>query len=116
MNICIGVLLCFAVLGLADKILGGRLGVAAELDRGLAAMGSLSLSMTGIYCLIITAMSALEGGLSAVSRALPFDASLAAGMLLAPDMAAGPPPASWRQTGRWRPTAACWWPPRWAAL
>mgnify|MGYP000004826497 FL=1 len=86
MNICIGVLLCFAVLGLADKILGGRLGVAAELDRGLAAMGSLSLSMTGIYCLIITAMSALEGGLSAVSRALPFDASLAAGMLLAPDM------------------------------
>ena len=86
MNICIGVLLCFAVLGLADKILGGRLGVAAELDRGLAAMGSLSLSMTGIYCLIITAMSVLEGGLSAVSRALPFDASLAAGMLLAPDM------------------------------
>ena len=49
MNICIGVLLCFAALGLFDKALGGRLGVAAELDRGLAAMGGLSLSMTGIY-------------------------------------------------------------------
>lgn len=86
MNICIGVLLCFAALGLVDKALGGRLGVAAELDRGLAAMGGLSLSMTGIYCLIIAAVGALEGGLSAVSRALPFDASLLAGMLLAPDM------------------------------
>lgn len=52
---------------LRTRFWAGRLGVAAELDRGLAAMGSLSLSMTGIYCLIITAMSALEGGLSAVS-------------------------------------------------
>lgn len=86
MNICIGVLLCFAALGLVDKALGGRLGVAAELDRGLTAMGGLSLSMTGIYCLIIAALEAVKGGVEHVSRALPFDASLLPGMLFAPDM------------------------------
>ena len=33
MNIVIAILLCFALLGAADKILGGKLGVAQEFDR-----------------------------------------------------------------------------------
>lgn len=86
MNICIGVLLCFAALGLVDKALGGRLGVAAELDRGLSAMGGLSLSMTGIYCLLIAALETVKGSMERLSQVLPFDPSLLPGMLFAPDM------------------------------
>ena len=44
MNILIAILLCFAFLGALDKIIGGKLGIAGEFDRGLAAMGPLCLS------------------------------------------------------------------------
>ena len=57
MNIVIAILLCFALLGAVDKILGGKLGVAQEFDRGLAAMGPLCVSMAGIYCVAVYALS-----------------------------------------------------------
>ena len=49
-------LLC-ALLGLWDKISGGKMGLAAEFDGGLASMASLALSIVGIYCIGVTAVS-----------------------------------------------------------
>ena len=43
-------LLLFTFIGLADKLANNRLGLAEELDKGLSTMGSLALSMGGIYC------------------------------------------------------------------
>ena len=51
MNIFIGILLIFALLGLFDKLFGGKLGLAAEFDSGLESMASLALSIVGVYCI-----------------------------------------------------------------
>ena len=86
MNIFIAILLLFALLGAVDKMIGGRLGVADEFDRGLATMGSLALSMAGIYCIAVTALGQNPQMIASLSKVLPFDASLLAGALLAPDL------------------------------
>ncbi len=90
MNALIAVLLLFALLGAVDKILGGKLGVAEDFDRGFAAMGPLCLSMSGIYCVAVAALSTHPEALSAWSAVLPFDPSLLAGALLAPDLGGYP--------------------------
>ena len=58
MNLPIAILLLCAMLGLVDKILGNRMGLGEEFDRGLTMMGSLALTMSGIYC-----FSVMLGGL-----------------------------------------------------
>lgn len=86
MNFCIVILLLFSLLGAADKILNGRLGVANAFDQGLRAMGGLCFSMVGIYCIGITAIGAHPRIFSQLSAVVPFDISLLAGVLLAPDL------------------------------
>ena len=84
MNVCIAVLLCFALLGALDEGSGGRLGVAEAFRQGLSSMGSLCFSMAGIYCIAVTALPGVAE--EAGEAPLPFDSSLLPGMLLAPDM------------------------------
>lgn len=86
MNVFIAVMLALAALGLADKICGGRLGLAEEFDKGLATMGPLALSMVGVYCIGVTAVQANAGAFVALAGVLPFDTSLLVGSLLAPDL------------------------------
>ena len=86
MNILIAIFLLFALLGAVDKILGGKLGVSEDFDRGLAAMGPLCLAMTGVYCIAVAALSAQPQLISAWSAFLPFDPSVLAGSLLASDL------------------------------
>ena len=50
MNFPIAVLLLCALIGLADKMIGGRFGLAEEFDRGMTMMGSLTVTMSGVYC------------------------------------------------------------------
>ena len=50
-EIVVAVMACFMVLGAADKALfSGRLGYGEEFEKGLGAMGPLSMSMVGIMC------------------------------------------------------------------
>lgn len=84
MNVCIAVLLCFALLGALDEGSGGRLGVAEAFRQGLSSMGSLCFSMAGIYCIAVTALPGVAE--KAGEAPLPFDSSLLPGLLLAPDM------------------------------
>lgn len=83
MNAPVAVLLLFAALGAVDEALGGKLGVAPAFRNGLAAMGPLCLSMAGIYSVAVSALSGMAGQ---GGSALPFDAALPAGLVLAPDM------------------------------
>ena len=86
MNALIAVLLCFALLGAVDKMLNGVLGVAPAFDQGLASMGPLCLSMAGIYCAAVAVLGGNPDAVAAAGKALPFDPSVLAGALLAPDM------------------------------
>lgn len=86
MNICVAILLAAALLGVADKAAGGRLGLAEGLDRGIRQMGSLCVSMTGFYCAAtalcgyVMESGAVHGGDGW------FDLSLPVCMVLAVDM------------------------------
>ena len=53
MNPIIFILLCFAALGLLDKMLNNRLGLASSFDRGIITMGDFMMSVGGFYCIAI---------------------------------------------------------------
>ena len=86
MNIFIAIMLVLALVGLLDKIFGGRLGLGAEFDHGIATMGGMALSLVGIYCIGITAVQNCAGAIAKLAQVLPFDPSLLIGCLLAPDL------------------------------
>lgn len=86
MNPFVTIMAVFAALGLTDKILGGKLALADEFDKGLAASGGLALSTVGFYCIGITAVEQNSAAIAALSAHLPFDPSVIVGCLLAPDM------------------------------
>lgn len=86
MNLPIAILLLCAMLGLVDKILGNRMGLGEEFDRGLTMMGSLALTMSGIYCFSVMLGRWLAVWLQGVS--LPFDPTLLVSSILATDMGA----------------------------
>ncbi len=81
-------LLLFTFIGLADKLANNRLGLAEELDKGLSTMGSLALSMGGIYCFSVMLGQWLALALAQNSISLPFDISILTSSLLATDMGA----------------------------
>ena len=64
MNPFVTIMAVFAALGLTDKILGGKLGLADEFDKGLAASGGLALSTVGFYCIGITVGRGINGFLT----------------------------------------------------
>ena len=53
MNPFIFISLCFAAVGLFDKILKNRLGLASSFDKGMVTMGDFMLSVGGFYCIAI---------------------------------------------------------------
>ena len=86
MNFPIAVLLICAMLGLFDKMIGGKLGLAEEFDRGMTMMGSLALTMSGVYCFSVMLGQFLSVRLQGVS--LPLDPSILISSVLAVDMGA----------------------------
>ena len=50
MNIFIAIMLVFAAAGLLDEILGGKLGLMPNFEKGLATMGGLAMSTGRILC------------------------------------------------------------------
>ena len=90
MNIVIAFMLVFAVIGLIDKILGGRFHLAPEFDRGLELMGSTAIALVGIYCMGIYLSQTFADSIARLGQALPFDPALIVGCLLCPDTGALP--------------------------
>ena len=90
MNVLIGIMLIFACIGLVDKLIGGRFGLAVEVDKGLSLMGSTALGLLGIYCIGLEFVNANTDLIQSFSALFPFDASIIVGSFLAPDMGALP--------------------------
>lgn len=86
MNILITILLGFSLLGLLDKILGGKLGLVHSFDTGFGSIASLSLSVIGIYCVGITIVQNASEQIQTLASYLPFDVSLLIASILGPDM------------------------------
>lgn len=90
MNIIIWIMLVFFILGVIDKAIGNRFGLAEGLEKGLSQMGSLAMSMIGFYCIGVTLIRDHMEGIASLTSGLPFDLGLLPGLLLAPDMGGFP--------------------------
>lgn len=86
MNILIDILACFALLGLIDEIIGGRMRLAKPFREGLQNMGSMTLSMAGFYAIGIAFVQDHAEAISRATAGMPFDSTLIIGCILAPDM------------------------------
>lgn len=85
-EIVVAVMACFMVLGAADKaIFSGRFGYGEEFEKGLGAMGPLSMSMVGIMCAAPSIGAFLGPALTPFFNAIGSDPSVAACMVLGVD-------------------------------
>jgi ethanolamine transporter len=90
LNIFIAIMLVFAALGLLDEILGGKLGLTADFEKGLATMGSLTMSTAGLYVIGVAFIQSQSAAIAAAAENMPFDPSVLVSCLLAPDMGSLP--------------------------
>lgn len=74
------------MLGLIDLILGGRWGLGAEFEQGVAKMGSIALSMVGFYCIGITFVQQNAALIAEETAGMPFDPSMLIALVLCSDM------------------------------
>jgi len=88
-EIVIFIMAAFAVLGAADRILGGRLGIGKEFEDGIQTMGSLALAMIGVICLAPVLANLLRPVVVPVYAFLGADPAMFAGTILACDMGGG---------------------------
>lgn len=88
-DIIIWVMGAFALLGAADRIFGGRFGLAKSFEEGILAMGSLALAMVGIICLAPVLAGLLKPVVVPVFSFLGADPAMFAGTILACDMGGG---------------------------
>ena len=75
----------FLVLGGADYLLGGRLGLGGEFERGILAAGRLLMCMTGLIVLAPVLAQVLALAVSPVLRGMGADPSALAGLFFAND-------------------------------
>ena len=90
MNIFIMIMLIFALIGFIDKMFSLKWGLSETFDKGLLTMGSLSVSIIGIYCIGMTFVQNHIDFISQLNDILFFDSSVLIGSLLAPDMGGYP--------------------------
>ncbi|MBR3691510.1 MAG: ethanolamine utilization protein EutH [Clostridia bacterium] len=75
----------FALLGAADKLLGGRLKLGEEFEKGILCAGTLALAMAGMLCMAPPLATLLSRLLSAPAEAMGMDLSVI-GAFIANDM------------------------------
>lgn len=82
MQIVTYVMLAFGAVAALDRIIGNKLGLGCEFEKGLNMLGTLTLSMAGMLCIAPLISHVLSG----VSSLGPFDISILPASLLANDM------------------------------
>lgn len=80
----------FAVIGALDRILGNRLGLGKEFERGLEMLGTLALSMIGMIVISPLIAECLSPVLEIITRVVPIDPSIVSASLFANDMGGAP--------------------------
>ncbi len=88
-NILLYVMGGFALLGAIDRILGNKLGLGAEFEKGILTMGELALAMIGIITLAPVLANLLRPVVVPVYGFLGADPAMFAGTILACDMGGG---------------------------
>ena len=85
-EILIAIMAFFAALAAIDRIFGSKLGLGHEFERGILALGELTLAMAGIICLAPWLSRVLRPVVVPVYRFLGADPAMFAGTILANDM------------------------------
>ena len=80
------VMLIFSILGAADKIFGGKLGLGKEFDRGFMLLGTMALSMAGMIVIAPLIADFLSPVFSFIYKTLKLDPSIIPASLFANDM------------------------------
>ena len=83
LNIIIAV---FALLGALDRLLGNKLGIGEEFERGFHLFGSLALSMIGMIVLVPLLADLLQPALTVLHEKLGMEPSILPASLIANDM------------------------------
>lgn len=76
----------FSVLGALDIVIGNRLGLGKQFERGLKMFGTLALSMMGMIVLAPLIAHFLFPAIKSLSGVIPFEPSVVVGSLFANDM------------------------------
>lgn len=76
----------FAVLGCIDRVLGNKFGLGEKFEEGFKSMGSLAMSIIGIYSLAPVISSQLSKIIGPMFNAIGVDPSILPGSILACDM------------------------------
>ena len=84
------VIIVFSILGALDRIIGGRLGLGKEFEKGFLLLGAMSLSMIGMLVITPWLASILNPVFSFVWERLHIDPSVVPAMLFANDMGGAP--------------------------
>ena len=90
-RILTAVMMVFFIAGAADKaLLKGRLGLAAEFDKGFNSTGSLTMAMAGIMCIAPVAGKILTPLAAPVFLKIGADPAMLSGILFSVDMGGYP--------------------------
>ncbi|MBQ8338195.1 MAG: ethanolamine utilization protein EutH [Oscillospiraceae bacterium] len=92
------VIVCFAVLGAIDYLLGNKFGLGNEFVRGILMIGTCALSSIGIIILSPFISDILSPVLKFISENTPLDPSIIPACLLANDMGGAPLSESFGKT------------------
>lgn len=90
MNVISMIMAVFSLLGAADSIFGGKLGLAKEFEKGILIAGTLALSMIGMVVISPLIADALEPAFGFVHDVLGVDPSIIPASLFANDMGGAP--------------------------
>ena len=90
MNVITIVVIVFSILGALDYIIGGKLGLGKEFEKGFSLLGAMALSMIGMIVITPWIASILEPVFSFVWKYLHIDPSVVPAMLFANDMGGAP--------------------------
>lgn len=85
MDILLTIMAAFAILGLLDDLLGGKLGLAPKFHIGLSSMGSLAIAYAGFYCIGTALIQQNATAIADFTSGMPFDPSLIIGALICSD-------------------------------
>ena len=84
------IMLIFALLGLTDRLLGNKIGLGKEFEKGISLLGTLVLTMAGMIVLAPLLAKLLSPGLNWIYAKAGIDPSLITSFLLANDMGGAP--------------------------
>ena len=84
------VMACFSVLGALDLIIGNKLGLGKQFERGIMLLGTMVMSMAGMIVLAPLIAYLLRPVLEFTSSIIPFEPSVVPAMIIANDMGGAP--------------------------